>query len=115
MSAEIRIVKASHYVMVSYIPVWSKDELVRRFEEESEEKYNDFVECLVFSSSSGVIMTGCYSNGAESDKVAIFYTTIYVAENFWMEKLLENLGKPNDLFPEYSYSHGLGHRARYSR
>ena len=69
VSAEIQIVKASQFVKLNYIPVWSKDELVKRFQEESEERRNDFVECLVFSNSSGVIMTGQYTDGAESDKV----------------------------------------------
>lgn len=51
--------------------MWSRDELVKRFEEESENRNNDFVECIVFSNSSGVIMTGQYTDGAEPHKVTV--------------------------------------------
>ena len=69
MSAEIRIVKASQFVKLVYIPMWSKNELVNRFQKESKETRNDFVECLVFSDSTGVVMTGRYTNGMEPNKV----------------------------------------------
>ena len=76
MSAEIRIVKASQFVKLDYIPIWSKDELVKRFQEESKERHNDFVECLVFSNSAGVIMTGRYTDGTEPNKVTMLYIAV---------------------------------------
>lgn len=54
--------------------MWSNDEMVKRFKEESKERQNDFVECLVFSNSTGVIMTGRYSDGVEANKVITFHT-----------------------------------------
>ena len=71
VSAEIRIVKASQFVKLDYIPVLSKDELVKRFQKESIDKHNDFVECLVFSNSTGVVMTGRYTDGMEPNKVSL--------------------------------------------
>ena len=61
--------KASQYVKLDYIPVWSKDELVQRFQEECEQRQNDFVECLVFSNCTAVVMTGQYTDGVEPNKV----------------------------------------------
>ena len=59
---------------LDYIPVWSNDEIMKRFQEESKDRQNDFVECLVFSNSTGVIMTGRYSDGFEANKVTMLYT-----------------------------------------
>ena len=65
---------------LDYIPVWLNDEIVKRFQEESKDRQNDFVECPVFSNSTGVIMTGRYSDGFEANKVTMHYT-IYGKQN----------------------------------
>ena len=50
---------------------------MKRFQQESRERHNDFVECLVFSNSTGVIMTGRYTDGTEPNKVTIII--LYIA------------------------------------
>lgn len=46
-------------------------QMIRRFEQETKKKSgNDFVECLVYSENSGVIMTGVMTDDAEADKVS---------------------------------------------
>ena len=49
---------------------------MKRFQQESRERHNDFVECLVFSNSTGVIMTGRYTDGTEPNKVTILYIAV---------------------------------------
>lgn len=44
--------------------------MIKRFEQETMKKSNnDFVECLVYSETTGVIMTGVMTDDAEADKV----------------------------------------------
>ena len=71
VSAELRIVKASQYVRIHYKPVRgsSSQQLVDATQRECENSENDFLECLLYSKSTGVIMTGQYSDGCEYDKV----------------------------------------------
>lgn len=63
--------KASQYVRIHYKPVRgsSSQQLVDAVQRECENSENDFLECLLYSKSTGMIMTGQYSNGCEYDKV----------------------------------------------
>ena len=70
VSAEIKIIPAKKYVRLEYFPAISKNQMIRRFHQEMMKKSNnDFVECLVYSEESGVIMTGNLTDDAEQDKV----------------------------------------------
>ena len=49
--------------------------MLERFEQETKrDSGNEFVECLVYSEESGVIMTGNQTDDAESDKVNISFS-----------------------------------------
>lgn len=55
---------------LNYYPVYSLDDAVKVFEEESLKKdENDFVEGLMFSADQAVIMTGSLSSTCEPEKV----------------------------------------------
>ena len=57
---------------MEYFPAHSKQKMLERFEQETKrDSGNEFVECLVYSEESGVIMTGNQTDDAESDKVNI--------------------------------------------
>lgn len=70
VSAEIQIVPAKKYVKMEYYPALSRQQMIKRFEQETKKKTgNDFVECLVYSETTGVIMTGVMTDDAEEDKI----------------------------------------------
>ncbi|XP_045160263.2 delta(24)-sterol reductase-like [Mercenaria mercenaria] len=70
VSAEIQIVPAAKYVRMEYFPALSRQQMIKRFEQETMKKSgNDFVECLVYSETTGVIMTGVMTDDAEPDKI----------------------------------------------
>lgn len=70
VSVEIQIVPAKKYVRMEYFPALSRQKMIQKFEQETQKKTgNDFVECLAFSSESGVIMTGIMTDEAEPDKI----------------------------------------------
>ena len=74
----IKIVPAKKYVKMEYFPAHSKSKMIERFEQETKgETGNEFVECLVFSEESGVIMTGNQTDDAEPDKVLQCLILIY--------------------------------------
>lgn len=73
VSAVIKIVPAKKYVKMEYYPAHSKEQMINRFEQETKrESGNEFVECLVYSEESGVIMTGNQTDDAEPDKINPF-------------------------------------------
>lgn len=59
VAVELKIVPASKYVRIEYIPLHTQDEVVSVFDRECRDlKKNDFVEGLVYGNDSGVIMLG---------------------------------------------------------
>lgn len=71
VSAEIKIVPAKKYVKLNYQPTHSRQESIKVFEEASNDKSNDFVEGLMYSSEDAVIMTGTMTDDIEPDKVSL--------------------------------------------
>nr|CAB3237581.1 delta(24)-sterol reductase-like [Phallusia mammillata] len=70
VAAEIRIVPSKPYVKLTYHPANTKNDLLKKFTEEAlNTNGNDFVEALAFSKNSGVIMTGNFSDGFETNKL----------------------------------------------
>ena len=69
VAAEIRIIPAKKYVRLKYQPVKQFDEIVDGFVNATEDKDCDFIEGLVFSHDSAVIMTGQMTDDLEPDKV----------------------------------------------
>ena len=68
VAAELKIIPAKKYVKVHYQPVRSLDDMVEVFEEASRKiEDNDFVEGLVYSRDTAVIMRGTFTNDIESD------------------------------------------------
>lgn len=70
MSAELRIIPAKKYVRLHYQPCLTLDDVVKKLNEQTARTQgNDFVECLMYSLNSGVVMTGTMTDDVESDKV----------------------------------------------
>lgn len=68
VAAELKIIPAKKYIRVHYQPVYSLDDMVDAFDEASRNtRANDFVEGLVYSRDTAVIMRGNFSNEAGSD------------------------------------------------
>ena len=61
VSVELKIIPAKKYVRLEYIPCYSKKKFIETFEwasRQSLKKADDFVEGLMFSKNSGVVMLG---------------------------------------------------------
>ncbi|XP_064604727.1 delta(24)-sterol reductase-like [Liolophura sinensis] len=70
VSAELRIIPAKKYVKLEYFPVHSKDDMIKKFEEETEKRSdNQFVECLVYSRNKAVVMTANMTDDVNLNKV----------------------------------------------
>jgi delta24-sterol reductase len=68
VAVELKIIPASKFVRVEYIPVHTQDEMVSRFDAECRKtQENDFVEGLVYSKHEGVIMLGKMVNAIGTD------------------------------------------------
>ena len=70
VAAEIRIIPAKKYVRLEYQPVRQFGDIVRIFASAAKDKCNDFVEALVYSHDTAVIMTGQMTDDLEHDKVS---------------------------------------------
>ncbi len=69
--AELAIIPAKKYVHLTYLPIKSRDEFIRRFTDESNKPFNrayDFVEGLMFSEQEGVLMLGHFSDSVPKGK-----------------------------------------------
>ncbi len=67
-AAELKIIPAKKFVRVHYQPVYSLDDMVEVFEESSRKiEDNDFVEGLVYSRDTAVIMRGTFTNNPGMD------------------------------------------------
>ncbi|XP_071539528.1 delta(24)-sterol reductase-like isoform X2 [Panulirus ornatus] len=69
-AVEIKIIPAERFVRVEYQPCHSLDTLVKTFTEETKKtEGNQFVEGLMYTLQSGVVMTGTMCTSAEPGKV----------------------------------------------
>ncbi|XP_076440884.1 delta(24)-sterol reductase-like [Babylonia areolata] len=70
VSAELRIIPAKRYVRIEYKPAHSRQDMLRLFEAETRRKEgNEFVEGLVYSLDTAVVMTANMTDEAEPGKV----------------------------------------------
>ncbi|XP_063399264.1 delta(24)-sterol reductase-like isoform X1 [Mytilus trossulus] len=70
VSATIQIIPAKKYLKMEYIPVHSKKDMVKAFADETNKgKENMFVEGLVYSENSAVIMLGNMTDIADPEKI----------------------------------------------
>jgi len=68
VAAQLKIIPARKYVRLRYRPVYSLDDMVDVFEAESRDtEKNDFVEGLVYSRDSAVILCGTMTDEAGAD------------------------------------------------
>ena len=68
VSAELKIIPAKKYVRLKYFPVYGLDDLVRTFEAESRNSgKNDFVEGILYSRETAVVMLGKLSDEINSE------------------------------------------------
>jgi delta24-sterol reductase len=73
VSADLKIVPAKKYVKVEYMPVYSFEDIQKKFSEEVMKKANnDFVEGLIYSENTAVIMTANMTDDADPEKVNLF-------------------------------------------
>lgn len=69
-SVEIDIIPCKKYVELDYIPVKSQAEMIETFEAQIHQvEENDFVECLVFSQDTAVVMTGRMVDACDPNKL----------------------------------------------
>ena len=68
VAAELKIIPAKKFIRLHYQPVYSLDDMVEAFEEASRKTgENDFVEGLVYSRDTAVIMRGTFADDIGSD------------------------------------------------
>ncbi|MDD2767387.1 MAG: FAD-binding protein [Methylococcus sp.] len=67
VATEVKIIPARKYVRVDYRPVFSLEQMVTIFENESRNMDNDFIEGIVYSKDSAVIMCGRLTDQAQGD------------------------------------------------
>ena len=71
VAAELKILPAKPYVRLHYEPVFNLDEMIKKFQDHSENvAENDFVECLAYSKDQAVLMTGRMTDDVELSKVS---------------------------------------------
>jgi delta24-sterol reductase len=58
VAAELKLVKAKPYVRVKYEPAFTRKQYVDLLDKRTREGGVDFIECLVYSSDTAVVMTG---------------------------------------------------------
>ena len=79
VSAEIKIIPAKKYVKVDYYPTHSFQESISVFNREvNKTSGNEFVEGLMYSKDTCVVMTANQTDEAEMDKVrGPFFTFVF--------------------------------------
>lgn len=98
-SAEIRIIPAKKYVRIDYQPVFSTEDIVTVFERESRKTTeNDFVEGLVFSQETAVILRGVLTDEVEPN---IPINRIHLWYKPWFYKLVEDKLRSSNTTSEY--------------
>ena len=99
VAAELRIIPSHKYVRIKYQPLSSLNEIVTIFEKESRDTANnDFVECLVYSRDSAVMMTGNFSDIVNPDGKINHIGRWY---NPWFYKHCEKSLKKSESLTEY--------------
>lgn len=69
VAAEIRIIPAKKYVKLRFEPVHGLEAICAKFQRESQQQENHFVEGLLYSLDEAVIMTGVMTDEPEPSKV----------------------------------------------
>ncbi|CAH0390700.1 unnamed protein product [Bemisia tabaci] len=76
-AVEIQMIPVTSFIKLQYHPVHSLDDMVRTYEKAlSTEAKNDFVETLVFTSNTAVVMTGTFVKDApfmKQNRIGLWY------------------------------------------
>lgn len=92
---------------MDYTPVIGIDEFITKFETESRNVKNDFVEALLFTADSGVVMTGNMIDNSEIDccmlnKIGLWWKPWFFKH---VEKILHNRRPKREYIPLRDYYH----------
>lgn len=106
-SVTVKIVKIKPFVLVTYIPTFSPEELQAKMTELAEsDDAPDFLEATLYSRDTAVIQTGRYASQEEANKgqvnkVNLWYKPFYYK---WVETFLDK-GEGSEYIPLKHYYH----------
>ena len=69
VAAELRIIPVKKYVRLKYTPCFTRKQMIETFRNAAIEERSEFLECLMFSKDTGVVMEGELTDDAEWLKV----------------------------------------------
>ncbi|WP_232470262.1 MULTISPECIES: FAD-binding oxidoreductase [Methylococcus] len=98
VAAELKIMPAKKYVRLRYQPIFSLSEMTKLFESEARNADNDFVEGIVYSRDTAVIMSGRLTDMAGHDGPVNPINRWYKP---WFFKHVENRLRSNSSSVEY--------------
>ena len=108
VTIEISIIPAKPYIQLDYEPFYHGEKMLKAFEKASRntsENGYDFVELLMYSRNSGVLMKGNFTNkihGIKKSTVSKFWTPWFYKH---VEKYLKKNQKGQELIPKRDYYH----------
>lgn len=107
VAAELKIIPARKYVRVEYRPVHTLDDLCHGFDKECRDtENNEFVEALVYSRHTGVLMTGVLTDETGTDgiinRIGRWYKPWFYKH---VEELLKNSQSTVEYIPLRDYLH----------
>jgi delta24-sterol reductase len=85
---ELRLIEAKKYVELTYIPINSVSEAIRQLDEETASPSNDYVDGIMFSLDSGVVVTGKLT---DSPPIDLKIQTFSCATDPWFYLHVQNL------------------------
>lgn len=81
-AAENKILLATKYIRLKYEPVKGLDNIVAKFDKETKDKSNDFVEGLQYSLNEAVIMTANMVQDSDVDYSKVCMNTVMFGRAF---------------------------------
>ncbi|MEM7104707.1 MAG: FAD-binding protein [Bacteroidota bacterium] len=107
VAVELKVIPVKKYMRLTYLPFHSQDEFCENFKTLSEsENPRSFLEALVFSPNTGVIMCGEFDDGKSNNNISI--NPINRWHKQWFYKHVESFlhsGKGEELIPLRHYFH----------
>jgi len=106
VAAEIEIIPCKRFIKLDYYPTYSLEETIKTFEREVNKRTcNEFVECLVYSKSKAVVMTGNFTDSANPgmlNEIGIWHKPWFFKH---VEEKLECNGLSTEFIPIRDYYH----------
>jgi len=69
VAAELRIIPAKKYVRLTYTPCFTRNQMIETFRRSAIEEKTEFLECLMYSKDTGVVMEGELTDEADPRKI----------------------------------------------